>query len=134
MRPTAGVDERGTFRGRAGQDGSHADFADARGFAGDREDTPVPVGASAAVVHLPGRCWGKKVEAALRSSGSLGPVAKVDAPKPRTSSIDRGDLPLPKVTASIPTLPPPAGKLVRPTAPIEQIPADLGQAAAQNPI
>jgi len=78
---------------------------------------------------------GKKIAAVLTPNATLAPIAVGGAgPRSRTSAIDRGDLPLPKVAMNVPTIPIPPGKPVRPSAPVEQIPADLGQAAAENPV
>ena len=83
---------------------------------------------------FPSDSGGKKLAAVLTPSAALAPVALAGAgPKPRTSDIDRGDLPLPKFVAKVPSLPNPTAKPVRPSAPVELIPADLGQAAAENP-
>jgi hypothetical protein len=54
-------------------------------------------------------------------------------PRSRTPDLDRGEVPLPKVVASVPRLPSPAAHSPRPTPPPERVPADLGTAVRANP-
>jgi hypothetical protein len=74
-------------------------------------------------------------------SNALAPVPSTPAPlfmpqvspKPRLSSIERGELPLPKVAAKI--IPLPAGKASssKPSPPLERINPDLGQGVTIDP-
>lgn len=77
---------------------------------------------------------GKKVAATLAPSLPPAPVvAPTTKPKGRSSEIDRGELPLPKVTTTIPATPLPKAKSPRPSPPAERVPPDVGSAAALDP-
>lgn len=83
---------------------------------------------------FPNDAGGKKVAATL--APSLPPtsvVAPTTKPKGRSSEIDRGELPTPKVTAAVPAAPLPKAKSPKPSPPAERVPTDLGQAAALDP-
>jgi hypothetical protein len=83
--------------------------------------------------RFPDDVGGKQVAATLAPSvPSAPPLPRVSAPKPRTSAIDRGEIPLPRITAKVPQVPLPPAKATRPSPPPERVPNDLGQAAAEN--
>jgi hypothetical protein len=89
---------------------------------------------SALPFRFPDDLGGKKVAATLAPvAPAAPPMPGVTTPKPRTSAIDRGEIPLPRVTAKMPQLPLPPAKATRPSPPPERVPNDLGQAAAENP-
>jgi hypothetical protein len=76
---------------------------------------------------------GRVVTAALAPAVPPSPPLSGAAPRPRTSAFDRGELPLPPVVATVPTLPPPPARPPRPSPPPEQVPADLGRLASDDP-
>jgi hypothetical protein len=77
---------------------------------------------------------GKKVAAALAPDVPPTPVLPTTAkPQERSSEIDRGELPAPKVTVALPSPPLPKARPAKPTPPAERVPHDLGNAAAENP-
>ncbi len=84
--------------------------------------------------RFPADAGGKKVAATLAPAAPPAPpLPGGGGPRPRTSALDRGEVPQPPVTAVVPPLPPPQAKPPRPTPPPERVPADLGQLAAEDP-
>jgi hypothetical protein len=83
--------------------------------------------------RFPNDAGGQKVAATLAPSAPSVPTTPPAAgPKPRTSAIDRGEIPLPRVTSKMPRLALPLAKATRPSPPPERVPNDLGQAAAES--
>jgi len=103
------------------------------------EPTPQPAvqplaASPAATFAFPDDVGGKKVAATLAPSLPPAPIAApTTKPKARSSEIDRGELPMPKVSAAVPTTPLPKAKLPRPSPPTERVPVELGSAAALDP-
>jgi hypothetical protein len=84
--------------------------------------------------RFPGDAGGKKVAAALAPTAPPAPpLPGGGGPRPRTTELDRGEVPPPPVMAAVPPLPPPASKPPRLTPPPERVPADLGRLAAEDP-
>jgi hypothetical protein len=93
----------------------------------------LPKQPAARAFRFPDDVGGKKVAATLTPSvPSVPPMPRVSAPKPHSSAIDRGEIPLPRITSKMPRLPLPPAKATRPGPPPERVPNDLGQAAAEN--
>lgn len=95
---------------------------------------PVPAPPAPVPFRYPDDAGGKAVAAAL--APSVPPEtrpAEPAKPKPRTSGLDRGEVPLPRVSVAVPKAPPPKAKPPKPTPPPERVPADLGRAAANEP-
>lgn len=61
-------------------------------------------------------------------AGALPPA--VNAPRPRVSEWDRGELPLPKFTGQLPPSPQPTARPTFPAPPVERPPVTLGSASA----
>ena len=86
--------------------------------------------------RYPSDVGGKQVARALAPGLPSAPVLPpTSTPRPRSSSLDRGELPLPKASTELPRTPMvTSGKpIARPTPPPERVPLDLGQGAAINP-
>lgn len=95
---------------------------------------PQPAPAAAVPFRLPDDAGGKKLAAVLAPSAPPGPpLPGATGPRPRASAVDRGEAPLPKVTAVIPALPLPAAAPPKPTPPPERVPLDLGRSAVLDP-
>lgn len=84
--------------------------------------------------RIPTDTGGKAVSKVLTPSAPAAlPLPKRITPKSRTSDIERGELPLPKVVVALIPLPLPKSKGTLPSPPPERIPTDLGQQVAINP-
>ncbi len=84
--------------------------------------------------RYPDDAGGKKVASTLAPSLPPTPVmAPTRKPKERSSEIDRGELPMPKVSVKLPQPPLPPVTPPRPCPPAERVPTDLGSAAALDP-
>lgn len=95
-----------------------------------QEPKPVPV---EPVVKLPDDLGGKAVQKTLMPSIALpDDVTGPKVPRPRSTAIDRGELPTAPLAITLPALPNPKVKPAKPSLPPERIPADLGRAAAEN--
>ena len=100
------------------------------------ETKPAPQPAPAPIepsVKLPDDLGGKAVQKSLMPSVAMPtdlPGPKV--PRPRTTPLDRGELPTPPLVIALRSTPNPKVKPTKPSSPPERAPADLGQAAAEN--
>lgn len=84
--------------------------------------------------RIPTDTGGKAVAKVLTPTAPAAlPLPNRVTPKSRTSDIERGDLPLPKVVIALIPLPLPKAKGTLPSPPPERIPTDLGQQVAINP-
>jgi hypothetical protein len=84
--------------------------------------------------RFPDDAGGKKVSATLAPAAPPAPpLPGGGGPRPRTTELDRGEVPPPPVTATVPPLPLPVARPPRPTPPPERVPADLGRLAAEDP-
>ncbi len=97
---------------------------------------PEPAKPNAKPVELPSDLGGRAVTATLRLPAPLPPdgTAMAKGPKPRSSDLDRGELPLPGIkppafAALVPRAKPPL-----PSAPPETVPGNLGAGSALNPL
>lgn len=95
-----------------------------------QEQKPVPVEPA---VKLPDDLGGKAVQKTLMPSIALpDDVTGPKVPRPRSTSIDRGELSTAPSAIALPALPNPKVKPAKPSLPPERVPADLGRAAAEN--
>ncbi|OWK38656.1 hypothetical protein [Fimbriiglobus ruber] len=95
---------------------------------------PAPAAPPPAPFRFPTDVGGKVIAATLTPAAPPAPAfGKSTAPRTRSSDIERGELPLPKVAVKIPVLPQPPAKVARPSPSVEGVPLFLGQAAAQDP-
>lgn len=103
------------------------------------DETPAPVAPPVVVVvpptpfRPPTDLGGQAVAGvtATRSPAPL-PLPAVKAPLPRTSAIDRGELPAVAVKLGTPAVPLAPGRAARPSPPPEGLPADFGLATVQE--
>lgn len=96
--------------------------------------SPKPTPTGTTPFQLPDDDGGKKVAAVLLPT--MPPIPDVSGtagPKPRSSAVERGDVPWPAVVATVPTLPQPKATGAKPTPPPERVPAELGQSVALDP-
>ena len=88
---------------------------------------PTPPIAEAVSFALPDDLGGKVV---ARTTGPTAPpaptLAATSQPRPRTSDIDRGEIPLPPTGMSVPGLPMRSAQQPRPSPPTESLPTMLG--------
>jgi hypothetical protein len=89
---------------------------------------PAPAASQPAVenpFHFPDDAGGRQVARALSPPAPPAPpLPGPAAPKPRTSSLDRGELPLPAVVPGLPKAPPVRSKSPRPSPPPESYTAE----------
>ena len=103
------------------------------------EETPAPVAPPvpppvAAVPYRPMTDLGGRAVAAVTATTTPAPLPlpTVKTPRPRVSSIDRGELPATPPKLGVPALPLAPGKAARPSPPPEGLPADFGLATVQE--
>ena len=93
---------------------------------------PVPAPIEPAV-KIPDDLGGKAVQKSLMPTVAMpADLAGPKVPRPRTTPLDRGELPTPPLVIALRSTPNPKAKPTKPSPPPERAPADLGQAAAEN--